>query len=54
MITLFYILISTFSVSLIALIGILTFFLKEKFLNKIFLVLVTFSAGALLGGAFFI
>ncbi len=49
---LFYILISTSLISLIAFIGALTLFLKEKLLNKILLVLVAFSAGALIGGAF--
>lgn len=49
---LFYILISTFLISLISFIGALTLFLKEKLLNKILLFLVSFSAGALLGGAF--
>ncbi len=49
---LFYILLSTFLISLIAFIGALTLFLKEKLLDKILLVLVAFSAGALIGGAF--
>lgn len=38
--------------SLISFVGTLSLFFKEKFLNKILLVLVAFSAGALLGGAF--
>lgn len=38
--------------SLISFVGALSLFFKEKFLNKILLVLVAFSAGALLGGAF--
>lgn len=46
------ILIATFIISLIAFAGVLTFFLKEKWLNKILLVLVALSSGALLGGAF--
>ncbi|MDD2731947.1 MAG: ZIP family metal transporter [Candidatus Pacebacteria bacterium] len=50
---LFYILISTFLVSLISFIGVLTLVLKEKILNKIILVLVTFSAGTLIGSSFF-
>jgi zinc and cadmium transporter len=50
---LFYIIISTFLISLIAFVGTLTLFLKEKLLNKILLILVAFSAGALIGGAFF-
>ena len=49
---LFYILISTFAVSLISFVGVLTLFLKEELLNKILLILVAFSAGALIGGAF--
>ncbi len=43
---------TTFMISLIAFVGALTLFLKEKFLNKILMVLVAFSAGALIGGAF--
>lgn len=43
---------TTFTISLISLVGALTLFLKEKFLNRILLVLVAFSAGALIGGAF--
>lgn len=43
---------TTFVISLFALVGALTLFLKEKVLNKILLVLVAFSAGALIGGAF--
>ena len=49
---LFYILLSTFLVSLISFVGAVSLFFKEKFLNKILLVLVALSAGALLGGAF--
>ena len=49
---LFYILVSTFLVSLIAFVGILVLFLKEELLNKILLILVAFSAGSLIGGAF--
>jgi zinc and cadmium transporter len=49
---LFYILISTFLISLIAFIGALTLFLRKKLLDKILLILVAFSAGALLGSAF--
>ncbi len=47
-----YILISTFLISLIAFIGALTLFLKREFLDKILLILVALSAGALIGGAF--
>jgi len=50
--TLILILVATFAVSIIAFVGILTFFLKEELLNKVLLVLVSLSAGALIGGAF--
>jgi len=49
---LFYILISTFLISVISFIGVFTLFLKEKLLDRILLILVAFSAGALIGGAF--
>jgi len=52
MTTFIWILIATFSISLIAFVGASTLFLKEKILNKILLLLVAFSAGALIGGAF--
>ncbi len=52
MITLIQILVATFVVSLISLVGILTFFMKQELLNKSLLVLVAFSAGSLVGGAF--
>ena len=47
-----WILISTFVVSLISLIGIFTLLIKDKFLQKSLFCLVGFSAGALIGGAF--
>lgn len=47
-----WILLSTFLISLLAWIGILTFFLKEELLDRILLVLVALAAGALIGGAF--
>lgn len=50
---LLWILISTFFISLISFLGALTLFLKEKILNKILLFLVAFSAGVLIGSAFF-
>lgn len=50
--TLVYILIATFLISTISFIGALTLFLNEKFLNKILLILVSLSAGALIGSAF--
>ncbi len=51
--TLLYILISTFLISLISFIGALTFYLKKQSFDKVLLILVAFSAGALIGGAFF-
>ncbi|MDP3991020.1 MAG: ZIP family metal transporter [Candidatus Nealsonbacteria bacterium] len=50
--TLFYIIIATFFISLLSFVGALILFLKEKILNKIILILVAFSSGALIGGAF--
>lgn len=50
--TFLWILLSTFLMALIAWVGILTFFLREESLRKILLLLVAFSAGSLLGGAF--
>jgi zinc and cadmium transporter len=52
MINLVYIIITTFAIALIAFIGFFTLALKDKLLNKILLVLVSLSAGALMGGAF--
>ncbi len=43
---------TTFLISLVAFIGALTLFLREEILNRILLILVAFSAGALIGGAF--
>jgi zinc and cadmium transporter len=51
MLTLIYIIVATFLITLIAFIGIFTLALKEKVLNKILLILVSLSAGALMGGA---
>jgi zinc and cadmium transporter len=50
--TLGLILAATFVVSLIAFIGVLTFFLRQELLNRALMVLVALSAGALVGGAF--
>jgi len=47
-----YIILTTFVIALIAFIGIFTLSLKDKVLNKILLILVSLSAGALMGGAF--
>jgi len=49
---LFWILLSTFVVSLISFIGAVTLVLSEKLLKKILLALVGFAAGTLIGGAF--
>jgi zinc and cadmium transporter len=46
------ILVATFIISAISLVGIFTLVLKKDWLNKIILVLVALSSGALLGGAF--
>jgi len=50
--TLFWILSSTFLVSLIAFIGIFVLVIKEKLLKKIIFLLIALSAGALMGDAF--
>jgi len=44
---------ATFVVSLMSLVGIITLGIKNKTFDKILLLLVGFSAGALMGGAFF-
>ncbi|MFH0831686.1 MAG: ZIP family metal transporter [archaeon] len=46
------IMLSTFAVSAISFIGILSFMLKRKILDSLLLVLVALSAGVLIGGAF--
>ena len=51
--TLFYILASTIIVSLISFIGALMLYLNDKFLQKILVILISLSAGALIGDAFF-
>lgn len=53
MISLFWIILTTFLISLISFIGALILFLKEELLDRILLVLASFAAGALIGGAFF-
>lgn len=52
MIQLTYIILTTFVIALIAFIGIFTLAMKENQLNKILLILVSLSAGVLMGGAF--
>ena len=49
---LLWILLSTFIISAMAFIGIITLFFKEKVLDKLVFFLVALSAGALMGGAF--
>ncbi len=49
---LFWAVLATLVVSLISFIGVVTLAFKEKLLNKIVMLLVGFSAGALIGGAF--
>ena len=49
---LFWILASTFLVSLISLVGIFTLAMKDNLLHKILFCLIGFSAGALIGSAF--
>lgn len=51
--TLLFIFIATFINGLVAFAGALTLFFRTKTLEKILILLVAFSAGALLGGAFF-
>lgn len=50
--TLIWILSSTFVVSLISLIGVITLAINDKLLRQILFCLIGFSAGALIGGAF--
>ncbi len=50
--TLLQIIIATFIASAISLLGVLTLHIKDKLLDKILILLVSLSAGTLLGGAF--
>ncbi len=52
MLQLMYIILTTFAIALIAFIGVFTLAMREQLLNKILIILVSFSAGALMGGAF--
>jgi zinc and cadmium transporter len=52
MLQLTYIILTTFAIALIAFIGVFALAMKEQLLNKILIILVSFSAGALMGGAF--
>lgn len=49
---LMFIILMTTLISLIALIGVITLALKEELLNRVLLILISLSAGALMGGAF--
>jgi zinc and cadmium transporter len=51
MLELAYIIFATFIVSLISFVGVVSLAVKDKILNKILLVLIGLSAGALMGGA---
>lgn len=53
MMTLLWILLATFINSLVGLIGIFSLWISKKLLNKLLVCLIAFSAGTLLGGAFF-
>lgn len=50
--TLVWILVTCFLISLLSLVGLVFFYIEESFLQKTLLWLVSFSAGALLAGAF--
>lgn len=52
MLQLAYIILTTFAIALIAFIGVFALAMKEQLLNKILIILVSLSAGALMGGAF--
>jgi len=49
---LLWILLATVIMGLLSLVGIITFILKKDFVDRILILLVGFSAGALIGGAF--
>jgi len=52
MLQLTYIILTTFAIALIAFIGVFALAMKEQLLNKILIILVSLSAGVLMGGAF--
>jgi len=52
MIQLIYIIMTTFTIALIAFVGVFALVMKEHLLNKILIILVSLSAGVLIGGAF--
>lgn len=51
--TLIWILIATLANSLIGFIGVISLWLNDRIMNKLLVLLMAFSAGTLLGGAFF-
>jgi zinc and cadmium transporter len=53
MLSLIYALVAAFIVSLFSLLGVITLALKDEHLHKLIIYLVSFSAGGLIGGAFF-
>src|SRR3989338_6660549 len=52
MLILWYIILANFFISLFSLVGVFTLSIKESWLKKILLYLVSLSSGAMLGGAF--
>jgi len=52
MIQLLHVVVATLSIALIAFVGVFALAMKEQLLNKILIMLVSLSAGALMGGAF--
>jgi len=52
MIQLLYITMTTFTIALIAFVGVFALVMKEQLLNKILIILVSLSAGVLMGSAF--
>ena len=50
--TLLYIILATFAVSLISFVGVIALLFSKHFLEKILLILVALAAGGLMGGAF--
>jgi zinc and cadmium transporter len=50
--TLIYIIISTFLISLLSMVGLIFMFANRKFVHKIVMLLISLSAGTLMGGTF--
>ena len=51
--TLIYIITSTFLISLLSMVGLLFMYANRKFVNKVVMLLISLSAGTLMGGTFF-